>query len=754
MNAETGATPGMALRPANAAAMAEMKGRTATLINSTDIAAMAHVSNGAVSNWRRRSLDFPPPVRGPKGKPLFDYDEVVAWLDANGKEYTDRRMQQLLWTLSERLRESLGQEKATTLVIVMLCLKKASIRYGLQDEWSAISASSGRRTATEAMRTYVQSVRVMDGCDEKGPRLSHVLAVADRVLMDDLPVVDVAGIVKPLDGLTEGRLGDLCDMLLDTTIRSDGRAGGEHGFIGSKVSLFMADLAVTGAESDSQAGAADGTWKVYDSACGIGVAALGIAERHPQTTCFLSDISEWAVFVVEARFFLRAGEQNVPVLTRGDSLRSDSQPGVMVDIAVVEPPFRERAEGLRASDPRWAYGVGGRAESGFHYMQDALAHLAETGRAYVCTAGGALFRSSADAEVRRRLLAEGCVEAVIMLPRNLLLSTSIPVCIWVLTGPDARRESVLLLDCSGTFEPRGTQGLPEWIAGPVRRLCGENLAWAAVSVRNLLSCDNAGIIFARWMRPKGASSSSIVEKGRNLASSIHDDLRRIDEDNCILRRLPSRLPDMEEATTVTVGGLVEQGELTLLMGDASVEEGSGNHSDVIRPRDLSDGDDLHKPRTPEGKRGIRTEPGDVLVIPAGDVRASVDTEGGHRVSRPIGILRIAKGSGWNPQYLALCLVGEWNQALRQGAALLHVNVKKLEIPMADMERQRELVRIAQAARTAERLGESARRYVDVLRNAIRYGSGNLASDDAHADVDGNGGMGNGRNNGTDNGRSA
>lgn len=54
-------------------------------VTSADIARLAGVTRAAVSNWRRRHDDFPAPVEGTRGSPLFSLEEVRAWLDRQDK---------------------------------------------------------------------------------------------------------------------------------------------------------------------------------------------------------------------------------------------------------------------------------------------------------------------------------------------------------------------------------------------------------------------------------------------------------------------------------------------------------------------------------------------------------------------------------------------------------------------------------------------------------------------------------------------
>lgn len=55
-----------------------------TLVTAADIARIAGVSRGTVSNWRRRRPDFPEPAGGTEASPAYDRAEVEKWLADRG----------------------------------------------------------------------------------------------------------------------------------------------------------------------------------------------------------------------------------------------------------------------------------------------------------------------------------------------------------------------------------------------------------------------------------------------------------------------------------------------------------------------------------------------------------------------------------------------------------------------------------------------------------------------------------------------
>ncbi|MEU7294911.1 N-6 DNA methylase [Streptomyces exfoliatus] len=55
------------------------------LVTAAEIARLTGVTRAAVSNWRRRHDDFPAPVAGGAGSPLFSLPEIRSWLETQSK---------------------------------------------------------------------------------------------------------------------------------------------------------------------------------------------------------------------------------------------------------------------------------------------------------------------------------------------------------------------------------------------------------------------------------------------------------------------------------------------------------------------------------------------------------------------------------------------------------------------------------------------------------------------------------------------
>lgn len=131
------------------------------------------------------------------------------------------------------------------------------------------------------------------------------------------------------------------------------------------------------------------------------------------------------------------------------------------DVVVSTPPFNVKDWGQEAAatDPygRYRRGIPPRASADYAF----ISHMVETlkpgrGRMAVVVSHGVLFRSGAELQIRRQVLEEGLVDAVIALPAKLLPNTSLPIALLVLRK-DKSDGQVLFIDASRQFEHGKTQ---------------------------------------------------------------------------------------------------------------------------------------------------------------------------------------------------------------------------------------------------------------------------------------------------------
>lgn len=138
-----------------------------------------------------------------------------------------------------------------------------------------------------------------------------------------------------------------------------------------------------------------------------------------------------------------------PRLVVGDQLRK-------FDLVVSSPPFNLKDWGQEAAacDPfgRYRRGIPPRGSADYAF----ISHMVETlkpghGRMAVVVTHGVLFRGGAEQQIRRQLLEENLVDAVIGLPAKLFPSTGLPVALLVLRN-NKRDKDVFFIDASREHE--------------------------------------------------------------------------------------------------------------------------------------------------------------------------------------------------------------------------------------------------------------------------------------------------------------
>ena len=105
------------------------------------------------------------------------------------------------------------------------------------------------------------------------------------------------------------------------------------------------------------------------------------------------------------------------------------------DAVVANPPFSLRWDPTEetAKDFRFSrYGVAPKSAADFAFLLHGFHFLSDNGTMAIILPHGVLFRGGKEEVIRKKLLEDDNIDAVIGLPANLFYSTGIPVCILVL----------------------------------------------------------------------------------------------------------------------------------------------------------------------------------------------------------------------------------------------------------------------------------------------------------------------------------
>lgn len=683
------------------------------IVNTTEIAKMANVSVSTVSNWKRRSDTFPEPVGTKDGKPAFDYDQVAEWLQANNKEFDDNRTRNLVWEYANLVRGKVETTEGMALFITLLHLRKAANEYGLETQWQTLIDGGDRGS----WLSYLDAVDAVE--HEAGHALSNHVVTYARGLVESVSVEIIRDVVALVNAINLSKIMTAVDMVIDAM--GNGRQA-YLGDNGSPLYHLMAEMANVWAKICPNP---DPTF--YDPACGGAFVAMQVALHNPQYRFALADINSLAAVIAQARFFLQFGKNATETIVLNDLIRNDPFPGLKCNLSVVTPP-----RGLSASadtgvtDPRWAYdasnGAGRRPAfpSETAFLQDCIFHLDGAGRAFVALrpsfTTGRLF-----ANLRRRMVADGVVEAIVSLPRRQLRDTSIPIDVWVLSKVEGRNH-VHLIDCISATEEVAREGLPAYLSEPLNGYTDGKYRWMDVACADILADENISLAPDKWIKPEGMNPKNICLESTEEISEIRQGLDQIDDESNPLRDLPNSLTNMKGSRVFTLRELVDSNEAELIRGNTqSVGRDAVYQEDVITPKVLSEGMASLVKSEDIGKREHVTEPGDIVFRKLGSTHAAVDVEGGHRMSHTVLALRM-KGDNWIPDFVAICLQAAWNQKDTPRNIARQIDPLDMELPVVPLEMQRKLVEIQRAADELKHLSAAATDYATTFCNAIRFGA--------------------------------
>ncbi len=141
----------------------------------------------------------------------------------------------------------------------------------------------------------------------------------------------------------------------------------------------------------------------------------------------------------------------------GDTLDKDwpDEGTIKFDRVVMNPPYSARWDNdeSRIRDPRFKfYGVlPPKSKADLAFVLHGLYHLKEEGSMAVVLPHGVLFRGAKEGKIRKQLINENKIDAVIGLPANIFHSTSIPTTILVFKQ-DKSNSDVMFIDASDEFE--------------------------------------------------------------------------------------------------------------------------------------------------------------------------------------------------------------------------------------------------------------------------------------------------------------
>ena len=387
-----------------------------------------------------------------------------------------------LWQSCDELRGGMDASQYKDYVLTLLFVKYVSDKYAA-DPNALIDVPPGARFADMVAAKGDKEIgdrinKIIGKLASGNDSLKGAINVADfndeEKLGKGKEMVDrLSRLVAIFEGLDFGRnraegddlLGDAYEYLMRHFATESGKSKGQF-YTPAEVSRVMAQ--VIGLDKATSA-----TQTIYDPTCGSGsllLKAHDLAKSRTghDLTIYGQEMDNATSALARMNMVLH--DCPTAEIWPANSLSSphfkDERNALRLkafDYVVANPPFSQKnwTSGLDPGNDlyeRFAYGVPPPKNGDYAFLLHILTSLKSTGRGAVILPHGVLFRGGAEGAIRKKLVQQGVILALVGLPANLFYGTGIPACIVVLDkAGSAGRRGIFMIDASKAFTKDGNK---------------------------------------------------------------------------------------------------------------------------------------------------------------------------------------------------------------------------------------------------------------------------------------------------------
>lgn len=273
-----------------------------------------------------------------------------------------------------------------------------------------------------------------------------------------------------LGKITSADMGYIFEELVRKFSESYDEQAGAH-FTSRDIIYLMTELLVAPEKDNIKAHGCSKT--AYDMTMGTSQ-MLGCLEEklkdindNATVDCFGQEFNPETFAIAKADMLIKGS--NASRMMYGDTLSDDKFSGYEFDYIISNPPFgidwkKERTavqdEAKLGYDGRFGPGLPAISDGQMLFLLNGVKKLKESaGRMAIIQNGSSLFTGDAGSgasEIRRYVITEDLVEAIVQLPTDLFYNTGISTYIWLISKnkSDERKGKIQLIDASKCFEKR------------------------------------------------------------------------------------------------------------------------------------------------------------------------------------------------------------------------------------------------------------------------------------------------------------
>ncbi len=374
------------------------------------------------------------------------------------KEIKQKGIEETLWESANKLRGSVEPAEYKHVVLGLIFLKFASDKF---EEHRQTLISKGQTKYIEMPEFYNQSnVFFLDEIS----RWSFIIKNSkqnDIALKIDTALHNIEKNNKALKGALPdnyfSRLGlDITKLssLLDTINDIDTLKDKSQDIVGRVYEYFLSKFALAEGKGKGEFYTPKSIVNliaemiepykgiIYDPACGSGgmfVQSIKFIENHhgnkKEISIYGQEYTNTTYKLAKMNLAIRGISGNLGEKA-ADTFGDDQHKDLKADYIMANPPFNQkdwRAEAELKTDPRWrGYDVPPKSNANYAWILNMVSKLSDNGVAGFILANGALSGGGEEYKIRRKLIENNLVDAILILPGSMFYTTDISVSIWIL----------------------------------------------------------------------------------------------------------------------------------------------------------------------------------------------------------------------------------------------------------------------------------------------------------------------------------
>jgi type I restriction enzyme M protein len=441
------------------------------------------------------------------------------------KEAKEKPIEVTLWEAANKLRGSVEPAEYKHVVLGLVFLKFASDKF---EEHRAKLIAEGKEKYIEMPDFYnMSNVFFLEEISRwsyivKKARQNDIALIIDtalhtiekdnKALKGALPdnyfsrlgldITKLAALISEIDGINtikdkqQDIVGKVYEYFLSKFALAEGKGKGEFYTPKSIVNLIAEMI-------EPYKGI------IYDPACGSGgmfVQSIKFIEAHhgnkKEVSIYGQEYTNTTYKLAKMNLAIRGISGNLGEKA-ADTFGDDQHKDLKADYIMANPPFNQkdwRAENELKDDSRWrGYEVPPKSNANYAWILNIVSKLSDNGVAGFLLANGALSGGGEEYKIRRKLIENNLVEAILILPRNLFYTTDISVTLWLLNknkkaqtktvGDEirqlrSREKEILFMDLRQMGEPFEKK-YTQFSEDEIKKVTGTFHEWQQIEIENV-----------------------------------------------------------------------------------------------------------------------------------------------------------------------------------------------------------------------------------------------------------------------------